>query len=111
MGEEMVDFIEWPVRLSFPLCGNELYKLLDSGLRRHDEGVSPDFYWNNERDCGQTFVRYGKGAVGMATRLFSPCCHSSEGWNPGRQARVVNEWPVLSDARIRLSFPPASRRE
>ena len=39
-GERMAGFAGWRAELScllsFPLCGNELYKPLDSGLRRND---------------------------------------------------------------------------
>ena len=43
-GKGVAGFIEWHVgllslELSFPLCGNGLFKPLDSGLRRNDEEV------------------------------------------------------------------------
>ena len=58
-------------RLNHPACSRQV----DSGLRRNDEG-----------GCGQAFVRHGKGAVGMATRLFSLRRHSSESSPTSMQA-------------------------
>ena len=50
------------------LSENVLNKPLDSGLRRNDGGGR-----------GQAFIRYGKGAVGMAIHLLFPRRHSSAG--------------------------------
>ena len=36
----------------------------------------------------------------MATRLFSPRRHSSESWNPGGEAAVMNGWQVLPDGAL-----------
>ena len=80
--------------------GNVLSKPLDSGLRRndggvaagfccHDERAASGFYPNDEGGLGQAFVSHGKGAVGLATSLFSLRCHSGEGRNPGRRWRDV----------------------
>ena len=101
-GEWVADFSGWRVgwsslELSFPLCGNGLPKPLDSGLRRNDGG-----------GCRQEFARHGKGAIGMATCLFSPRRHSSEGWNPGNTDNFCQYLPKSASKRLcasRASWP------
>ena len=51
-----------------------------------------------------------KGLSGWRRTYSCPRCHSSEGWNPGREAGMVKGRQVLPDGAFRyrfcvLSFP------
>ena len=63
--------------LVLPLCGNGLYKPLDSGLRRND---------------GRARMVFKVASLRLRLRR-----HSSEGWNPGRRAGGVKGWQVLPE--------------
>ena len=77
-GREVKGWQVWPNAriqlshlLSFPLRGN--------GLLNHWISACAGMTVGGR---GQAFVRHGKGAVGMATRLFPPRRHSGAGRNP-----------------------------
>ena len=63
-------------------------RLTDAGMPEDQARIVAEQQARVHTRCHQKrpVARHGKGAIGMATRLFSPRRHSGEGRNPGERA-------------------------
>ena len=92
--------------LSFPLCGNGLFKPLDSSAFVPDTALPPASMQAGLRRNDGMGKNDSEGcpAVSISLRSFQSCLaipasrrHSGEGRNPGNEAEAVNRRRVLED--------------